>query len=171
MHLLFHAFSRQVRRPVVFRWFLFQRLPAAFFAGLRLEELNEKKAVVAVSYRWRTRNPFRSMYFAVQAMAAEMSTGLLASGYVYRSEPGVSILVTAVQAEFIKRVTGKVFFTCEDGEALAAVIQDALHAGDARTFTCVSVGSDMEGNEVSKFKITWSFRVRTTNKPLRSPAG
>ncbi|HVZ24861.1 MAG TPA: DUF4442 domain-containing protein [Sediminibacterium sp.] len=165
MHPLFHAFSRQVSRPAVFRWFLFRSLPAAFFAGLRLRKLDEQTAAVSVSYSWLTRNPFRSMYFAVQAMAAEMSTGLLASGYVYRSEPGISILVTGVQAEFIKRVTGEVIFTCRDGEKIAALIADAVSSGEARTLTCLSVGKDRDGAEVSRFNITWSFRARK-NKQL-----
>jgi hypothetical protein len=166
MHPLFHAFSRQVSRPVLFRWFLFQRLPAAFFAGLRLKKLDEQSATVSVTYRWLTRNPFRSMYFAVQAMAAEMSTGLLASGYVYRLQPGVSILVTGLQAEFVKRVTGEVFFTCDDGESIAAVIREALDSGEPRALTCLSVGKNSAGEEVSRFKITWSFRVRRNNKQL-----
>jgi len=33
--------------------------------------------VATVKHRWLNQNPFNSMYFAVQAMAAELTTGAL----------------------------------------------------------------------------------------------
>jgi hypothetical protein len=36
-----------------------------------------KNNVVSVKHRWINQNPFNSMYFAVQAMAAELATGAL----------------------------------------------------------------------------------------------
>ena len=57
--------------------FYFQKLPAAFFSGVRIKEVGETKCRVSVPYKWFTQNPFRSTYFACLAMAAEMSTGAL----------------------------------------------------------------------------------------------
>ena len=57
--------------------FLFFKLPSAFLCGVRVKAINEKQCVVSVKHRWINQNPFNSMYFAVQAMAAELSTGAL----------------------------------------------------------------------------------------------
>lgn len=161
MNTPFEQFRRQVSNPFWFRMFLLQKLPAAFLAGLRISSVTEQSAAVSARYGWITRNPFRSMYFAVQSMAAELSTGLLASGHVYRRKPAVSMLVTALEARFLKRVTGRVSFTCNDGEAILAAVNECIAAGEGRTITCVSTGVDAQGETVSEFRITWSFKPRT----------
>ncbi|MEJ2163772.1 MAG: thioesterase, partial [Robiginitalea sp.] len=58
-----------------FNMFLFIRLPAAWWCGVRLKELSDRHALASVKYRWINQNPFKSMYWAVQGMAAELATG------------------------------------------------------------------------------------------------
>lgn len=140
---------------------MLSRLPAAFFAGLRVKELSGHKAVVSVRYKWFTQNPFRSMYFAVQSMAAEMSTGLLASGHIYKRNPAISMLVAGIEAKFFKKATDVVSFTCNDGEAILQQIEEAVVTGEPRTIKCRSEGTDIAGDVVSEFFITWSFKART----------
>ena len=53
-------FIKMMKHPVKFRMFLFFKLPAAFFAGVRVREVDEKKCVVTVPYKWLSQNPFRS---------------------------------------------------------------------------------------------------------------
>lgn len=158
----FAQFRKQVSNPMLFRLFLLQRLPSAFFAGLRIREMNEEQASVSVRYRWFTQNPFRSMYFAVQAMAAEMSTGLLASGHIHKRRPAVSMLVTGLEATFLKRVTGTVVFTCNDGAAIGRIVEECIATGEARTIACRSTGKNESGETVSEFSITWSFKARAS---------
>lgn len=158
----FAQFHKQVGNPWLFRLFMLKRLPAAFFAGLRIRAFNENDAVVAVRYKWFTQNPFHSMYFAVQSMAAEMSTGLLASAHVHQRNPRVSMLVTGLEASFVKRVTGTALFTCSDGAAIALAIEESIRTGEAQTFRCESVGRDTAGDIVSTFYITWSFKPKLT---------
>src|SRR6478672_235917 len=64
--------------PFLMRGYMLAKLPLALVAGLRVRELDRERCVVTVPYGWRTRNPFRSTYFAALSMAAEMSTGALA---------------------------------------------------------------------------------------------
>ncbi len=139
---------------------MLQRLPSAFFAGLRIRSFTDKQAVVTVKYSWFNQNPFRSMYFAVQSMAAEMSTGLLASGYVYQRNPAVSMLVVGLEAKFLKKATDTVSFTCEDGEAIDKLIEESMATGEGRTITCRSTGTNLAGEPVSEFLITWSFKAK-----------
>ena len=66
---------RQILNPWAMRAWMLQTLPLAWFAGLRVTALTADACTVTVPYGWRSQNPFRSTYFAAQAMAAEMSTG------------------------------------------------------------------------------------------------
>ena len=36
----------------------------------------KQKAIVTVRHKWFNQNPFKSMFWAVQGMAAELSTGI-----------------------------------------------------------------------------------------------
>lgn len=163
MNPAFASFRQQINNPVKFRLFMLQKLPSAFFAGLRIREFDEHRAVVTVRYKWFTQNPFRSMYFAVQSMAAEMSTGLLASGQVYQRKPAVSMLVVGLEAKFFKRATDLIAFTCEDGDAIGAVIEASIASGEGKTITCRSVGRNKAGEQVSEFLITWSFKAKSNS--------
>lgn len=162
----FASFHQQITHPLKFRLFMLKQLPSAFFTGLRVQDFDDSRAVVTVRYKWFTRNPFRSMYFAVQAMAAEMSTGLLASGHVYRKNPAVSMLVVGLEAKFYKKVTGIVHFTCDAGVAIADTIAASIETGEGKTIRCHSVGKNSAGETVSEFWITWSFKAKRT--PARS---
>jgi hypothetical protein len=156
----FQQFQKQITNPLAFRLFMLQKLPSALFSGLRIKTLDAEHSVVTVRYKWFTQNPFRSMYFAVQAMAAEMSTGLLASGLIYRRNPTVSMLVVGLEAKFVKRVTDTVAFTCEDGNAIEAAIEASIATGEGKTITCLARGTNLAGELVSEFRITWSFKAK-----------
>ena len=156
----FSAFRKQIIHPLRFRFFMLRSLPSAFFAGLHIISLNEQQAVIAVKYKWFNQNPFRSMYFAIQSMAAEMSTGLLGFGQIYQRNPGVSMLVVGLEAKFIKKITGTVLFTCSDGEAVRGAIETSITSGEGVTVKCRSVGTNEAGEAVAEFFITWSFKAK-----------
>jgi hypothetical protein len=54
---------------------MFFKLPSAWWSGVRLYEINSDKCIVKVKHRWINQNPFNSMFWAVQGLAAEMTTG------------------------------------------------------------------------------------------------
>ena len=53
------------------------KLPSAWLCGVRVKAISKTDCSVGVKHKWINQNPFKSMYFAVQAMAAELSTGAL----------------------------------------------------------------------------------------------
>ena len=57
---------------------------------------------------WRTQNPFRSTYFAAQAMAAEMSTGAPAMVLVQAAPASVAMILREIQAVFTEADPGAV---------------------------------------------------------------
>ena len=79
------------------------------------------------------------MYFAVQAMAAEMSTGLLAFGQLYKRTPQVSMLVVGMDVQYKKKATGQIYFTCTDGQLIKNCIEEAIRTGIGQTLVCRSL--------------------------------
>lgn len=160
MNPSFNIFKQLITSPIKFRYFLFQKLPAAFFAGLRIHHFDAEKCVVRIKYSWFTMNPFKSVYFAVEAMAAEMCSGMLAFGQVYMRSPKVSMLVVKMEVAFIKKATGVILFTCEDGMAIQTAINEAIATGEGKTIICKSVGKNETGEVVAEFNFTWSFKAK-----------
>lgn len=154
------SFLKMIKHPVKFRVFLFFQLPSAFFSGVRVRELTTDSCVTSVPFKWLTQNPFRSTYFASLAMAAEMSTGVLALANIYKRVPPVSMLVTKLEAVYFKKAVGRTYFTCEDGSAIREAIESSRQTGAAQTVRARSIGKNEAGEEVAEFFITWSFRVR-----------
>ena len=153
------AFRRQVLRPAKLRFFLARKLPLAWLAGLRLTALTPEAATVTVRYKYLTQNPFRSIYFACLAMAAELASGIQALMQVQSGGP-VSMLVVGLTAEFSKKATGLIAFTCPDGAAITQAVAESRATGAGRTVVCTSTGRDEAGDVVAVFRVTWSFRAK-----------
>ena len=128
-------FLQLIRHPVKFRMFLFNKLPSAFFSGVRVKTIDEHKAIVTVPYKWFSQNPFRSTYFACLAMAAEMSTGLLGLLHTHKRAPAISMLVVGLEAKYFKKATSVTTFTCEDGTAINNTIEEAISTGEPAATT------------------------------------
>ena len=154
------GFLRLLRSPVRFRLYLLTRLPSAFFSGLRITHIDEVGCSVAVPFKWFTRNPFHSTYFACLSMAAEMSTGILAMAAIYRRDPPVSMLVVGMEAGFHKKATGRTTFVCTDGPAIRDAVAGCIATGESRQVRTRSVGTNSNGEIVAEFFIVWSFKVR-----------
>lgn len=153
-------FRRQVTGLWTFRFFLLLKLPVALISGLRVRVLDARECVVSIPFKWLTQNPFRSVYFASQAMAAEMSTGTLGLMAIQGCKPAVSMLVVKLEAQFTKKASSRVYFTCADGDAIQAAVERTLATGEGVTVLCTSIGRLKDGTEVSKFLVEWSFKVR-----------
>jgi len=140
--------------------FLFFKLPSAFLCGVRVKEIDEKKCVVSVKHRWINQNPFNSMYFAVQAMAAELSTGALVMYQIQKSGRKISMLVANNKGSFTKKATGRITFVCNDGHLIAEAIQKTIENGEGQTFWMKSIGIDEKGIQVSEMDFEWSVRIK-----------
>ena len=148
--------------PVSTSAMLWAKLPLAAFAGLRVTRLDETGAEVALPAGWKTQNPFRSTYFAAQAMAAELSTGAPALLIIEQSGVKVSSLVTGLTAKFSKKATRRVLFTFAGGAAMKAAVDEAVRTGEPVVFTAHSTGRQDDGVEVAAFEITWSFKTKSS---------
>ena len=154
-------YMKMLNSRLMFEIFLLGRLPMGFLAGLKVKSVDPEQCQITVPYRWLNQNPFRSTYFAVLSMAAEMSTGMLGMMFTNESKPSVSMLVTRVDSEFVKKATGITTFTCNDGNLINATIEKAILTGEGQDFLATTVGTSESGEVESRFKVQWSFKMRT----------
>lgn len=147
-------------KPSKFNTFTFFKLPSAWWCGVRLKYIDEQKAIVTVKHRWINQNPFKSMFWAVQGMAAELSTGSMVIDQIRQNDHNISMLVANNNANFSKKATGKIIFTCEDGHLINAAIAKTVATGEGQTFWMKSVGVNEESVIVSTFNFEWTVRVK-----------
>lgn len=137
------------------------KLPSAYFCGVRTQYIDMNKCVVTVKHRWINKNPFNSMFWAVQGMAAEFSTGALMITKIKESGKRVSMLVTSNTSTFSKKATGRIMFTCNDGPLIDEALQKTIETGEGQTVSMKSIGVNEEGVEVSTFVFEWSIKVKS----------
>lgn len=110
------------------------KLPSAFICGVRVKTIDATECVVSVKHRWINQNPFQSMYFAVQAMGAELSTGALVMYHIQKSGKKISMLVANNKGNFTKKATGRITFSCNDGHLIEEAIQKTIATGEGKPF-------------------------------------
>ena len=143
-----------------FNRFIFLKLPSAFLCGVRLRSLNKERAVVTVTLNFLNKNPFKSMFWAVQGMAAELATGVIILSEVRSSTIPISMLVTRNEAEFLKKAKGKITFTCTDVTLVKNQFAKHLQSETGTRFWMQSEGVDEQGEVVSRFRFEWSVKAK-----------
>ncbi len=152
---------KQMLSPWKMKAYMMAKLPMGFLAGLRIRELTTGKCTVSVPYKWLNTNPFKSTYFAVLGMAAELSTGALSLMAAQLSEGSIATLITGLKADFVKKAVHVTNFTCEEGGKIFAAVEEASVTGVPTTATVKTTGRSAEGVVVAEFEFTWSFKKRS----------
>ncbi|HMQ45326.1 MAG TPA: DUF4442 domain-containing protein [Mariniflexile sp.] len=147
--------------PAKLNTFTIFKLPSAFLCGVRTKYIDDTKCVVTVKHRWINQNPFNSMFWAVQGMAAEFSTGALMIAKIKDSGKRVSMLVTSNTATFSKKATGRITFTCNDGHLIDKALKKTIETGGGQTVQMKSIGINEAGVEVSTFVFEWSIKFKS----------
>ena len=140
--------------------FLLFKLPAAFFTGVRAKYIDDNKCIVTVKHRWINQNPFKSMFWAVQGIAAELTTGALVMQKIRQSGKSISILLVNNNATFIKKATGRITFECTQGNLVDEAIEKAIVTKEGQTVWMHSKGLNKDGVEVSSFNFEWTIKLR-----------
>ena len=146
--------------PLKLNVFLFFKLPSAFWSGVRVKSISKEQCVVTVKHRWFNQNPFKSMYFAVQAMAAELTTGTLVMMQIKKSGKNISMLVANNNSNFSKKATGRITFTCNDGHLIEEAIKQTIATGEGQTIWMKSVGVNEKREQVSEMNFEWSIKLK-----------
>ena len=144
-----------------FNTYTFFKLPSAWWTGVRVSKLDDTQAEVSVKHRWVNQNPFGSIFWAVQGMAAELSTAVFLMYTIRKSKQAVSMLVLKNQAVFKKKAKGLIKFHCTQGNEAVEAVQKAISNGQPVTVKLKSVGTDPSGDIVSEFEFEWSLKKKS----------
>ena len=142
-------------------WFLLLKLPSAWLCGVRAKKINENYCKVAVRHRWINQNPFKSLYFAVQNMAAELSTGVLVMQSINELKLPISMLVIESNSKFYKKATGLIYFECHDGELAKRTIQKSIKENEGQEVDMKVKAFNEDKDLVSEFSFKWSVKPKS----------
>ena len=80
-------------RVVVTNGMMIPNYSHAYLCGVRVKWIDHEKCHVGVRHKWINKNPFKSMFWAVQGMAAELATGALIIMKIKQLNQKISMLV------------------------------------------------------------------------------
>ena len=143
-----------------YTFFLFLKLPSAFFCGVRLKSIDSSQSTVSIKHSWFNKNPYKSIFWAAQGMAAELTTGSLLIKTINQSGHNVSMLVVENKSFFFKKATGKIIFQCNEGKKIQNLINSLNHENNKGVIDLKSTGFDSNNIKVSEFTFKWSLKIR-----------
>jgi len=146
--------------PKKLNLYLLKSLPSAYFCGVRVTAISKKQCIVKVKHKWFNQNPFNSMYFAVQNMAAELTTGALMMQSIKHSNKKISMLVLNQKSKFTKKATGLITFKCTQGDLIENKIKEAIESKDGVTLWVRSEGFDEKGDKVGEYDFEWTLKAK-----------
>lgn len=94
-------------------------------------------------------------------MAAELSTGALVMSCIQDSNARISMLVANNKATFLKKATGRIHFTCDDGLSIREAIAQTVATGEGQTCWMKAEGVNNDGVVVSRFEFEWTVKVKS----------
>ena len=100
------------------------------------------------------------MFWAVQGMAAEFPTGILLTDQIRKSGKNISMLVLNNKANFSKKATGRINFTCDQGEEAKHAIDTLIATGEPQTVWLDATGINQDGQRVSTFSFEWTLLLK-----------
>ncbi len=144
----------------LFTWF---KVPLIAYLGPVIEQLDDRRCVVRIPLRRRSRNHLASMYLGALTTGAETTVGVVAFSRIQDRRLRVSVVQRAFSAEFHAKAMGDVHFVCDDVAEVHRLIDQALATTD-RVEGAVRVQAivpDQPGDApVATFTFTLSLRNR-----------
>ena len=140
--------------------FLFFKLPSVWWCGIRVREISKVSCSANVRLGWFNKNPFKSLFWAVQGMAAELTTGILMMQAITASKKNISMLVLNNKANFSKKAKGLIRFNCNQGKKINESINRLLETKKSQTVWVKSHGKDESGDIVSSFDFEWTIMLK-----------
>jgi len=140
--------------------FLLTKLPAAYFCGARLKSINSNECSVKITHNWFNQNPYKSMFWAAQGMAAELTTALMLTDKINKSGYSISMLLISSKSNYYKKATGTIVFNCSEGNSIDEMMDKLISSNTPQTITLSSKGINQNKITVSEFIFEWSLKIR-----------
>ncbi|MFL2582249.1 MAG: thioesterase [Flavobacteriales bacterium] len=147
----------QILSPFKFGLFKISKLPLTFLSGIKATALSPTSATTSVKYGYLNTNPFKSIYYGVLAMTAELSTGILAIFSIGKYEESISLLVIESNGKFHKKATGKIKFTCNEGVLFQEALEKCIQENIPVTVSASTKGFNEQNELVCEYTFTLEF--------------
>jgi hypothetical protein len=100
------------------------------------------------------------MFWAVQGMAAELSTGILIMQAIKKHKKNISMLVLNNRANFSKKAKGKLVFNCTAEKKINTAFKKLIDSNTPQTLWLTSKGVDENQDTVSTFEFEWTLSLK-----------
>jgi hypothetical protein len=103
------------------------------------------------------------MYFGALCAGADLAGALTAMRRIEACGRRVSLIFKDVHARFLRRAEGDVVFSCEDGAAVAALVERAIATGEREELpvtVLARVPDDPAAEPAAEFVLTLSLKRR-----------
>lgn len=102
------------------------KIPLIGFVKPRLLELTDKRMVVKIRLRRKTKNHLGSMYFGALAIGADLA-GAFQSFYIAdKMNAKLSIVFKNFEASFLKRPENDVYFVSDEGLTIQEMVKETI---------------------------------------------
>lgn len=120
-----------LRATVSLHAFAWTRIPLIAFLSPRVVEVTDERIEVRIPLTYRSRNHLKSMYFGALAVGADAAGGLLAMRLIdRRKDKKIALVFKDLHAQFLRRADGDVHFHCDQGAAIAELVERAAATGE-----------------------------------------
>lgn len=162
MDWLNRLFPESKRESLQLRLFSLGKIPLLFYVGASILEISPARMVVRIPLCRRTRNHLGAMYFGALCIGADLAPGAYAMYLIRKQRARITMVFKDFHAEFLKRAEGDVHFTCEQGEAIAALVAQAVtsEARVEKQLDVVATVPSLSDEPVARFKLTISLKQR-----------
>lgn len=109
------------------------KIPLIAAVRPRVIEMSDTRCVILIPLRRRTRNHLGSMYFGALSIGADIAGGLLAVQLIRAERAKVSLAFKSFRADFLKRPESDVYFVCEEGARIRALVETTLSSDERHT--------------------------------------
>jgi acyl-coenzyme A thioesterase PaaI-like protein len=157
---------KTLRDTWMLRGFGALKVPVILYCMPTVLQLDDAACSIKIPLGWRTRNHYKSMYFGVLAVGADCASGLLAQHLAAESGKNVQLLFKDFHADFHRRATGDVVFTCPDGAKVSKLVARAAAAPERvnEKVTVIATVPSQSDEVVAEFTLTLSLKQAKSAK-------
>jgi hypothetical protein len=160
MHILERLIPEHIRNTFYLRYFGFTKIPLLFSVRPSVIVKTGERVVIRIPLRRRSKNHHGSMYFAALAMGADCAVGLLAVELINRQNEDISFIFKDFNAEFYRRATADVCFSCDQGREIAELVKKATFSTQRVEMPLNAIATVPSENDepVARFRLTLSLK-------------
>ena len=153
--------SEKTKATLLLRLFGQLKIPLISYVRPSVVAIDEKKIVVKVPLRRRTKNHLNSIYFGTLCIGADCTGGLLAMKFIEARPERISLVFKDFKAEFLKRAEDDTFFICDQGREISALVERASRSSERQEMEVsirATVPSKFGDEAVAEFTMTLSLK-------------